>query len=610
MGAICGFASSRDVLADDLSPMLEALRVYGDSASTWTNGNVAMGQRCATTSVGQSLAMRVDARAGLAVAVDARLDNRRDLADALGLPAAQRDDVDNAELVLHAFKRWGRDCADRLLGDFAFAVYDQRSRELFLARDPVGIRPLYYALGKQRLVFGSAIEALLAVPDIPDDLDEVTVAESLLRIAETSRTRTFFRAVSRLPAGHGLVFARGKVRLHRHWRPERLPKRRPASDAEVLEEALELFDQAVRDRLVGGPVGVELSGGLDSTAVIALAMRQLEREGRPPPIAFTQLPTPPPSATMSEEHQREYDAVQRVANSFNLRVQHHTYSATTLVQALRADTVFPGRMGETTMLPLAKELGVRVLLSGFGGDQGGISHDGIQICHELLLQARLPSFFRAAKARGRSPLRHLVGVSLELLHPGLPAAVRRLRHRTRATKSPWELINSDFARTVRVPRRSVPRTPSVRHRQLLSLRNPAKASGLENDAVETAAFGVETRHPMLDRRLLEFGLCLPVEYYWRRGEERWLMRRIVARLLPEYGNEDPGKRDRVKVDASTEQMAQALPLVRQLLEECAVPPDRARYLDMPKLLDKLDSEAFLANPKPLIVGRALQLLTF
>ena len=610
MGAICGFASSRDVLADDLSPMLEALRVYGDSASTWTNGNVAMGQRCATASVGQRLAVRVDARAGLAVAVDARLDNRRELADALGLPAAQRDEVDNADLVLRAFKRWGRDCADRLLGDFAFAVYEQRSRELFLARDPVGMRPLYYALCKQRLVFGSAIEALLAVPEVPDDLDEVTVAESLLRIAETSRTRTFFRAVHRLPAGHGLVFARGKVRLHRHWRPERLPKRRPASDAEALEEAIELLDQAVRDRLVDGPVGVELSGGLDSTAVIALAVRQLERDGRPPPIAFTQLPTPPPRATMSEEHKREYDAVQRVADSFNLRVHHQTYSATALVQTLRADTVFPGRTGETTMLPLAKELGVRLLLSGFGGDQGGISHDGIEVCHELLLKARLPNFFRAAKERGRSPLRHLVGVSLELLHPRLPAAVRRLRHRTRATKSPWELINSDFARTVRVPPLRASRTLGVRHRQLRSLRNPAKANGLEHEAAATATFGVEVRHPMLDRRLLEFGLCLPAEYYWRRGEDRWLMRRIVARLLPEYGREDPGKRDLVKADARTEQMAQALPLVRQLLEECAAPPERARYLDMPKLLERLDSEAFLANPKPLIIGRALHLLTF
>ena len=610
MGAICGFAASRDVLADDLSPMLEALRIYGDSASTWSNGNVAMGQRCATDGVGQRLAVRVDARAGLAVAVDARLDNRRELADALGLPAAQRDEVDNAELVLHAFKRWGRGCADRLLGDFAFAVYQQRSRELFLARDPVGIRPLYYALCKQRLIFGSAIEALLAVPEIPDDLDEVTVAESLLRIAETSRTRTFFRAVRRLPAGHGLVFARGKVRLHRHWRPERLPKRRPASDAEALEEALELFDQAVRDRLVAGPVGVELSGGLDSTAVIALAVRQLEREGRPPPIAFTQLPTPPPRATMSEEHKREYDAVQRVADSFNLRVHHQTYSATTLVQTLRADTVFPGRTGEATMLPLARELGVRLLLSGFGGDQGGISHDGVQICHDLLLQARLPSFFRAAKARGRSPLRHLARVSLELLHPRLPMAVRRLRNRERPSESPWQLINADFARTVRVPRPPVLRTLGVRQRQLRSLRSPAKASGLENEAVETAAFGVEVRHPMLDRRLLEFGLCLPAEYYWHRGEERWLMRRIVARLLPEYGNEDPGKRDLVKVDARMEQMAQALPLVRQLLEECAAPPDRARYLDMPKLLDRLDSEAFRANPKPLIIGRALHLLTF
>lgn len=609
MAAICGFASSRDAAEDDLSPMLNALRDYGDSASRWANGNAAFGLRCAVADVGPPISVRVDARAGLAVAADARLDNRRDLAADLGLPASQRDEADAAELVLRAFKRWGGDCADRLLGDFAFAVYSQRSRELFLARDPVGVRPLYYALGKGRLVFGSSIEAVLAAPEVSNELNEVAIAEMLTSRVISSRTRTFYRAVRRLPAGHSLVFARGKVRLHRHWRPERLPRRRPSSDAVVLDEMLELFEQAVRDRLVGGPVGVELSGGLDSTAVIALAVRQLEREGRPPPTALTLLPTPPPRATMSEEHQREYDAAQRVASSLNLRLRHHTYSVSALVEALRADATFPGRMSAASMLSLAKELGVRVVLTGFGGDQGGISHDGREISHDLLLRARLPSVFRTARERGLSPLRHLAGLSLEFLHPRLPDAVLRLRDGRRANKAPW-LINPEFARTVRTQRRRVHRRLGVRHRQLMSLRSPQKADGLENEAAETAAFGIEARHPMLDRRLLEFGLCLPPEYYWRNGEGRWLMRRAVARLLPEYGNEDAGKRDRVKVDAMAEQMAQALPIVRQLLEERTTPPERAQYLDLPRLLDALDAERFLANPKPLIIQHALGLLKF
>ena len=105
-------------------------------------------------------------------------------------------------------------------------------------------------------------------------------------------------------------------------------------------------------------MGVELSGGLDSTAVTALTVRQLEREGRPPPFALTLLP--PPKAPLPEAHQREYDAAFRVAESLSLQVRYHDYAVDDLVRRLRADAFFPGRAG-AGVLPLAKELGVRVL---------------------------------------------------------------------------------------------------------------------------------------------------------------------------------------------------------------------------------------------------------
>ncbi len=608
MAAICGFAPAElagEAAGNDLAPMLAALHDYGDAASRWTNGGAALGLRSDSAVLGRHIALRTDTAAGLAVAADARLDNRGELCSAFGLRPSE--DIDDAELVLRAFKRWGRDCADRLLGDFAFAVYDERKRELFLARDPVGVRPLYYALGKRRLVFGTSVESVLAAEDVRDELDETMIADMLTRFFVDDRERTFFRAVRRLPAGHALVFARGKVRLHRHWHPEKLPRRRPASDDAALEEVVELLDLAVRDRLTGGPVGVELSGGLDSTAVTALTVRHLEREGRPPPFALTLLP--PPKAPLPEGHQREYDAALLVAKSLDLQVRYHDYAVDDLVRRLRADAFFPGRTG-AGMLPLAKELGVRVLIGGYGGDQGGVSHDGSGDCRELLLRGRLLRLFRIAKERGRSPPRLFALLCLELLHPRLPALMRRLRDRPPPPAQPRWLVNPDFARRVRPSPPKVHRTLGVRHLQLRMLRSGQKAFALEEGAAACAAYGLETRYPMLDRRLLEFALRLPPEYYRRDGEDRWLMRRAVARLLPEYGDADSGKRDLVKGAASTTQVAQALPIVRRLLEDDTLPPERAQYLDMPRLLDKLDADQFLAKPKPALIVDALRILKF
>ena len=610
MAAICGFAPAElagEAAGNDLAPMLAALHDYGDAASRWANGGAALGLRSDPAVLGRRIELRTDAAARHAVAADARLDNRDELCSAFGLRPSEREAIDDAELVLRAFKRWGRDCADRLLGDFAFAVYDERKRELFLARDPVGVRPLYYALGKRRLVFGTSVDSVLAAEDVRDELDEIMIADTLTRFFVDDRERTFFRAVRRLPAGHALVFARGKVRLHRHWRPEKLPRRRPASDDAALEEVLELLDLALRDRLTGGPVGVELSGGLDSTAVTALTVRHLEREGRPQPFALTLLP--PPKAPLPEGHQREYDAALLVAKSLNLQVRYHAYSVDDLVRALRADAFFPGR-ASSGMLPLAKELGVRVLIGGYGGDQGGVSHNGNGDCNELLLRGRLLRFLRVAKARGRSPPRLFALLCLELLHPRLPALLRRLRDRPPPPAQPRWLVNPDFAQRVRPSPPKVRRTLGVRHLQLRMLRSGQKAFALEEGAAACAAHGLETRYPMLDRRLLEFALRLPPDYYWRDGQDRWLMRRAIARLLPEYGNADSGKRDLVKVTASATQLAQALPIARRLLEDEALPPERTQYLDMPRLLDKLDADRFLAKPKPALILDALRILKF
>ena len=382
--AICGTVGGAGG-AEALDAMLAALADRGPERATWTEGGIGLGRRGAPSpepgpSGRTAHPFPVDHGAGLVVAADARLDDRDALCDALGVPFPERAGLADAELILRAFMRWGRDCPHHLLGDYAFAVRDRRRRTLFCARDHVGARPFYYALTTRRFVFASAVEAVLAAPDVSDALDERVVATHLTVEALRSGARTFFAAVRKLPPGHTLTVEAGRpedgsggprVRVEQYWHPERTPAARPASDDVYAEQLLDLYTQAVRDRLHGGPVGVHLSGGLDSSSVAVLAAREMRRRGHPPPLAFTWLPEPgarPPKP----EHAREYALVDAVCAQEGLQTCYGAPTPDDVLDVLRLDGTLPGvqvHLNEEIVQRHAAARGVRVLLSGWGGDQ-------------------------------------------------------------------------------------------------------------------------------------------------------------------------------------------------------------------------------------------------
>jgi len=214
---------------------------------------------------------------GLILAADARLDNRKELLDALagdffGAPG-------DADLILAAYLKWGELCPEHLLGDFAFVVWDPRGRRLFGARDQIGVRPLHYTRVGSLLGVASEIRSLLHHPAVPRRVDLVSVGDYLAHITSEPE-RTFFQDVHRVPPAHTLTVTSESLRVHRYWDVAGLTPL-DLSEEEAAHRFLELFRQAVRDRIEGhgGSVGVAMSGGLDSTSVAAVAVKELERRG-------------------------------------------------------------------------------------------------------------------------------------------------------------------------------------------------------------------------------------------------------------------------------------------------------------------------------------------
>jgi asparagine synthase (glutamine-hydrolysing) len=219
------------------------------------------------------------------VRLDARKQLIAELVEKLELTTAEASDQ---ELLLLAWKVWGEETLAKLLGDFSFALWDASRPALFCARDFAGARPFFYSWRDGVFCFGNTLNVLRLVPGVSDAFDDCFVRDFLLTGISSDPTRTVWRDIRRLPAGHRLIFSGGQVQVHRFLK---LPMEEPlrlTDPGEYLENYRQLLGQAVGDRLPGGKASLFLSGGLDSSSVCATAVRIARENGNSQALkAFT-----------------------------------------------------------------------------------------------------------------------------------------------------------------------------------------------------------------------------------------------------------------------------------------------------------------------------------
>jgi asparagine synthase (glutamine-hydrolysing) len=272
----------------------------------------------------------------------------------------------DTEVVLRAYVEHGPRCLDLLRGMFAFAIYDAHEREFFLARDPVGIKPLYYRIAGGKLLFASEIKALLADPDVPRDVDPQALYD-YLGWEFVPAPRTMFHGVKKLPAGHYLRVGGGKHELRRYWDLNFDPEEHAASY--YSERLRELLDDAVRRHLVSDvPVGVFLSGGLDSSAITAFMRRHVRGRLRTFTLAYD-------DPSFSElEHAR------RVARAFGAEQHELMIEPVSVPLIEQAVWHLDEPMTDLSTIPfmlISREARrhVTVCLSGEGGDEIFVGYD-------------------------------------------------------------------------------------------------------------------------------------------------------------------------------------------------------------------------------------------
>ena len=269
IGGIVGFNGTL-VDADQLAIISSGLDQYGpDGGGDLRQRSVAMSYRAFHTnrrSRGERQPL-VDA-SGRILCWDGRIDNREELLESL---SDEVNDVQtDAAIVIAAFGKWGVDFLQRVIGDFALSLWDPESNTLFLARDPVGARLLYYHVNDERIVWSSRLEPLLSLPDVELEIDEEYVAGYFTAQLEPSQTP--YKNIFAVSPSHLVMAHDGQVRFKRFWGLDPNKEIRYGTDAEYEEHFTQLFREAVRVRLrAEGPVWADLSGGLDSSSIVCMA---------------------------------------------------------------------------------------------------------------------------------------------------------------------------------------------------------------------------------------------------------------------------------------------------------------------------------------------------
>lgn len=557
MSAIFGIYSKngRPVSNASLELMGETLAHRGtDGAGIWSGGRAGLGHRMLWTtpeSIGERLPL-ANQSGDLCVTADARLDNRPELISALKLPAG----VPDGEIILAAYEAWGEKCPERLLGDFAFAIWDGRRRLLFCARDHFGVKPFYYYQDEGSFVFANELKGVLCDPRVPRRINDLKIADYLLGTFDGKET-TYYEGILRLPPGCSITVSRGRTEIRTYWALDPARETRFKSDGDYAEAFLEIFTEAVRCRLrAHKPVSSMLSGGLDSTSIACVA--QALMMGKPLDtfsIVFD---------TVRECDERRYINDVLAKGGFN----SHYIRGDEVGPLNESEKVFwhvdvpfwaPGLYLAWATYAAAQKTGGRVILDGHDGDTA-VSH-GYKHLNEL---AAAGSWYRLAlEVKGVAPVfgmpahkilynyfEHFKIKPLISAHPSLKLGRRVWRKlrppKARAVNAGSEapnllgLVNRDFAGSLglseryRLARKNGHATATdSRTEHYRALDSWMQPMALELHDSAAGAFSLEARYPFFDRRLLEFCLSLPGDQKLSRGFTRAVMRRAMSGVIPE-----------------------------------------------------------------------------
>jgi asparagine synthase (glutamine-hydrolysing) len=442
----------------------------------------------------------------------------------------------DTEVIVHLYEELGAGCVEKLRGMFAFALYDEPRRKLLIARDRLGKKPLHYALAGQRLLFGSEIKAILAVaPELAKVNNEALL--QYMYFGYVPDPLTAFLPIKKLPPGHLLEFEAGDVRIRQYWDLPQYSTYQPSSEEECLEELERCLAEAVRIRLISDvPLGALLSGGIDSSTVVALMARASSKPVKTFSIGF------------SHDDFNEAHFARIVAKRFG--TEHHELvvepNILETVEALSQSLEEP--FGDSSMLPtyyvscMARKH-VTVALSGDGGDEifAGYDRYGVHLRRQIFdrvpqqawqlyrkyVYPNLPHDMRGRKFSYNISLpwreRYVDGISfVPSFERDMPLWSDGFRETLAEFGNPEDVMYRYFDRA--------PASDPISQMLYVDTKTYMVADILTKVDRMSMATSLEVRVPILDHLFVEWVTALDVNWKLRGGVHKYLLRKLAERV--------------------------------------------------------------------------------
>ncbi len=524
-----------------------------DGSKIWFEGPVALGHQMLHTtaeSINEELPYEDDNNR-LVITADARIDNRRDLSEKLCIKDVK--DVPDSFFILKAYEKWGDKCPEKLLGDFCFVIWDKDKEILFCARDHMGVKPFYYYMSDESFFFATEMKALFSIPEVPCELNELKIAFYLMQVS-TDKKLTFYKDICRLSAASSLTIGKNSTEIDKYWKVDPESQIIMDSDEDYIQAFSDIFAEAVNCRLRSAlPLGFELSGGLDSSSVVCMARNILNNN--PNTIqddinTFSMIFKDFPNVDESYY-------IKKVANISG--ITSHLISSDKISPLENIDKVFwhqeqpfntPNMSILCNMQKRMKDNGIRILLTGSGGDQTiNLGRNYFRVLFtNIKWQKLIMELYRYSKNTKVS----MHNLFFEhVIIPSIPMYLKNILKKLfiLVKKRPYVdnkyILNKDFATRLGGKidfKKFVPIPKTARGYHYFVINNISHQEVLEMRDKRVSAFDIEPRYPFYDKRLIEFCYAIPDEMKFKFGWNRYIQRMAMENMLPKEVQWRPFKR--------------------------------------------------------------------
>lgn len=470
-----------------------------------------------------------------AIIFNGEIYNYRELRDDLLKKGHRFYSQSDTEVILHLWEDKAEKCLNDLNGIFAFAIYDKKNQKIFLARDRGGVKPLYYYFDGQKFIFSSEIKAILAHP-ILRQVDEEAMAY-YFQIFFTPSPLTLFKNIRKLPPAHYLILQGDKAEIRKYWDIEDLPEIK--SKKEAISQIKNLFGDSVKRQLISDrPVGVFLSGGIDSTSILGLVCENSREKVKTYSVGFA-------GELNQEKYNRDFNLARQTAKYYN--TEHHellisdTDARDNLEKIIwHMEEPIPNATQISTFL-LAKyaKKDVAVVLGGDGGDEIFGGYPRYYYSQLIDRYQGLPAFLR----------RNIVPKVLESIFNKKyleqkmntpPGAARYLLHMGQKQEILSEALKLKIEPDLmgKFLRERYPENKfkdKIKYLMYLDLLTWLPDESLVRSDKMTMAWGLEERVPILDHRLVELAFRIPTKYKVRgKTQNKWIFRQAMKKYLPAH----------------------------------------------------------------------------